>query len=142
LNTASNITLQRHRTENWKKYSQKWNCAASFPIPTFIISERLYEYGTRKRGRAVWFLGIHRSDLLCSVVISWKWESIELQFSLLSKQSFSLLSELFFRLMVCSFWKHSEICVANFLFPVKPCCNQLSNKFKMSRKSENYFIYV
>jgi hypothetical protein len=61
------------------KYSQKWNCTASFLIPTFMylwsifIYSRIHEYGNWERGRAVSFLGIHHSDLLLSVV-RWKEE--------------------------------------------------------------------
>jgi hypothetical protein len=90
-----------HRTLLWKgqgradhtakkirnKYYQKWNCAASFPNPTFMYlwaiyifprsvclfycvkyrnRSQIHECGNWERGRAVSFLGIHKSDLLCS----------------------------------------------------------------------------
>ncbi len=79
----------------WNKYSQKWNCVASLEIPTFmylrainiyprsvhlfccnrwtdhgnihINLSHLHECGNWERGHAVSFLGIHKSDLLCSV---------------------------------------------------------------------------
>ncbi len=72
-----------------KKYFQKWNCAASFLISTFmyvylypylqqnrwsvdrswqyINRSQILEYGNWERGRAVLFLETHKSDLLCSV---------------------------------------------------------------------------
>jgi hypothetical protein len=76
----------------WNKYSQKLNCAASHSL--FHVSDRfiyshdrsayllqqnkwtlswgyinrpqIHECGNWKRGRAVSFLGIHKTDLVCS----------------------------------------------------------------------------
>ncbi len=60
------------------KYSQKWNCAASFPIPIYIIPRSVHRGNIKNRSqihkcgiwkkwdRPVSFLGIHKSDLLCS----------------------------------------------------------------------------
>ncbi len=71
------------------KYSQKWNFAATFPVPIFMYlflvcliccskigglilgiyklnRSQIHECGNWERGRAVSFLGIHKSDLICS----------------------------------------------------------------------------
>jgi hypothetical protein len=90
------LTLQRHYTNNLKKYSQKYNLPASFPIPTFMFRWAIYIFprsvclfccrrirgqivGIYKsltdswmlklegRGRAVSFWGKHNSAFLCSV---------------------------------------------------------------------------
>ncbi len=59
------------------KYSQKWNCAASFPIPTLRIRSKvggpiigIYKLLT------VSFLGIHKSDLVCSAAYLHAWLSL------------------------------------------------------------------
>ncbi len=39
---ANQTTLQRHCTEILNKYSQKWNCAALFPIPLFMYLWAIY----------------------------------------------------------------------------------------------------
>ncbi len=65
------------------KYSQQWNCATSFPtvfLHSCICERFIYSHSLSvhlvcskiggpivERGRAVSFLGIHKSDLLCSV---------------------------------------------------------------------------
>ncbi len=71
------------------KSSQKWNWAVSFPVPTFmylweiyifprsvhladgswehINRSQIHECGIWERSRTVFFLGIHKSDLVCSV---------------------------------------------------------------------------
>ncbi len=83
--------LKMHCTEN-----SKWNCAASFPVSSFMIlwaiyilprsahlfccskivgpeyiggmynCSQIHKYGNWERGRAVSFLAIHISDLVCS----------------------------------------------------------------------------
>ncbi len=58
--------------KNWKKYFQKRTCAASVSISTFIYLYQMYEYGNWEKGRAFWFLGIHNSNLLCSVHEHWR----------------------------------------------------------------------
>ncbi len=97
------------------KCSQKWNCTAPFPIPTFMYLWEIYifpgsvclfccskidgpilgiyppihECGNWEAGRIVSFLGIHKSDLLCGVPQS------NSGFS-----SFRLI-----KILICS-WKH------------------------------------
>ncbi len=80
----------------WNKYYQKLKCAASFPIPTFMFRWAIYIFPRsvclfccrkisgqivriyksltdtwmwklERRGRAVSFRGIHKSDFPCSV---------------------------------------------------------------------------
>jgi hypothetical protein len=51
--------LQRHRTENSKQISWK-----------YINRSQIHERGNWERGCAVSLLGIHKSDLLCSVYVS------------------------------------------------------------------------
>jgi hypothetical protein len=58
------------------KYSLTWNCAASFPISTFMYLWAIYIFPYHKykewleRGRVVSFLGIHKSDLHCNVELN------------------------------------------------------------------------
>ena len=80
-------TLQIHCTENRNKYSQKRNCAASFPSSSIYSHDRYTYFATKQADRSweyvnrsqihecrnwkwgcpVSFLGIHKSDLLSSV---------------------------------------------------------------------------
>ncbi len=54
------------------RYSQKWNRSASFPILISLVlilsRSQIHECGNWEGGRTASFLGIHKSDLVCSVV--------------------------------------------------------------------------
>ncbi len=93
--TTQEHALQRHNTEIRNKYSQQRHCAATVSIPTFMFLWAIYVFlgsvclfccrkiggpdvginrslqthdcGNWDWGRAISFLGIHKSKFLCSV---------------------------------------------------------------------------
>ncbi len=112
-------TVESHSTKIWNKCSQKWNCAASFPNPTFTYLWAIYifppsvhyfaeakvdwswEYINRSQihecknwegGHAVSFLGIHKSNLVCNVKPKILWTCMEFRQVIIRKQLFLLVN--------------------------------------------------
>ena len=69
------VSLQRPFTKNLKQISEKWNCAATFPIHPFMDLWAIYIFPRSVHlfycSCAVSFLGIHKSNLVCSVHFFW-----------------------------------------------------------------------
>jgi hypothetical protein len=53
----------------------------------------MYEYGNWEQGRAVWFLGIHNSNLLCSVDIDVISHAVYGMFLMTKNKQLTLLSQ-------------------------------------------------